>query len=236
MPAVIIGRTCLPTKDTRAPTEGVLPSSRKHKRARSRTESAGPGRMRKFAVSAPATGDMYLEKQGARKQSEDPDSSLIPEPKQVPRLEIQVGQRRQGARTARRATSRGFARRATWEYAEAARESPSKIHMRRAWTRQEQEQVHGAQDSLYHLNRAKQQCARPARHAVRVAGPARARDAAASSRQPESEQGRRADWKCLPAGPHTDAVHARGRAVLQRVRKSWTSTLQVTGNPFEPRK
>ena len=201
MPTVIIGRTCLPTKDTRAPAEGVRPSSRKHKRARSRTESAGPGRMRKYAVSAPATGDMYLEKQGTRKHAEARDPSG-------------TGQQRQGARTARRATSRGFARRATWEYAEASRESPSKIHMRRAWTRQEQEQVHGAQDSLYHLNRAKQQCARPARHAVRVAGPARARDAAASSRQPESEQGRRADWKCLPAGPHTDAVHGRGRAVL----------------------
>ena len=86
--------------------------------------------------------------------------------------------------------------------------------MRRAWTRREHDQLHGAQDSVHNLNRAKQQCARPARHAVRVARPARARDAAASSRQPESEPGRRAAWKCLPAGPHTDAVHARGRAVL----------------------
>ena len=86
--------------------------------------------------------------------------------------------------------------------------------MRRAWTRREHDQLHSAQDSVHNLNRAKQQCARPARHAVRVARPARARDAAASSRQPESEPGRRAAWKCLPAGPHTDAVHARGRAVL----------------------
>ena len=52
--------------------------------------------MRKFAVSAPATGDMYLEKQGTRKHSEDPDSSLIPDLKQVPRLEIQVGRVREG--------------------------------------------------------------------------------------------------------------------------------------------